>query len=635
MKCMKYILVSIFVASMIAGCRYLDKMPDDMKTMDMVWQSRKETEAYLYNVYSQLPYEGASWEHCPWLGASDEADMVWARYQTASMNLGSWSPTSGYYNKWRSYYQAIRASFRFENNVDRCPELTDDLKTQYKAEVKFLRGYYYWKLLQQYGPVVLIDHEVGFNEDWAGYTRAPYDQCVEYIVQMLDEAEVDLPWEWDEQWLGKPTKFVCKAVKAEVLLTAASPQWNGNADYANFVNKDGTALVDTSYKQEKWEAAAAAARAVISAAEDNAQYGVKLYRNNEQNNGSTFSPYISIRDLWLAKWNCETIWARTGNDSNNWEKHTMPRPGGWSGMAATQRQVDAFYMIDGKTIDDSPLYTEEGFATEAHPSWTADNIDQMQQGAVWGHRVGEHNMFANREARFYAAILYNGRPIPQVSRDDRNAFSSAANRDGWGRAELYNSGGSGYSGNADHSETGYLILKNVNPQGNPYRDRFGDWRPHIYIRLAGVYLNYIEALNEYDPGHADIEKYWDMLRSRAGVPGIFEAYPEIAGNKERQREFIIRERQVELCFENDRYFTTRRRWIAHTTDTARSEDRRMFGDGGPMYGMSVRQGTGFADENFYQRSVFETRVFQRQFYLFPIPQDEINNNPLMVQNPWW
>ncbi len=101
---------------------------------------------------------------------------------------------------------------------------------------------------------------------------------------------------------------------------------------------------------------------------------------------------------------------------------------------------------------------------------------------------------------------------------------------------------------------------------------------NVYIRYAQVLLDYIESLNEYDPNNADIRKYWDMIRERAGVPSVFQVYPEISGNKEKQREFILRERQIELCFEGDRYFTSRRRWLAHTPDEDGVTDNRKWGE---------------------------------------------------------
>lgn len=637
----KYVIFNYFLVScllMFASCSdFLDKMPDDQKTMEMVWKSQKETEAYLYNVYARLPNDAGIWEAVPWIGASDEADMVWERYMTASINMGNWGPTNVYYDPWNGYYQAIRASFTFENNVDKCYELTETLKKQYKAEVKFLRGYYYWLLLKQYGPFVLIKKETSFDDDWNKYSRTPYDECVQYICQMMDEAQVDLPLNWvkNQKWLGKPDQMACKAVKSQVLLMAASPQWNGNSDYATFKNLDGTPLTNTIYSIDKWKQAAVAAKAVIDAAES-APKGqeIKLYKNNE-NGDAVFNPFKSVRDLHLVKWNCEVLWATTNADIDGLEKHATPRPGGWNGLGPTQRMVDAFYTVNGKTIDDPTSgYQESGFANVAHPNWVNDNIDEIQQGDSWGNRAGEWSMYANREARFYASILYNGRPLPQVSKDDRNIYSSSKNKNGWGRVELYAGGVSG-AGGADHSTTGYLLLKFVNYNSNPYRNQFSAWRQKTYIRLAEIYLNYIEALNEYDPNNTDIKKYWDLIRERAGLPSIFDTYPTIKGNRDKQLEYIIRERQIELCFEGDRYFTTRRRLLSDKTDTSRPVERRMYGDSGPMYGLNVNVGDDFNSTNFYNRTPFETRVFTKKMYLFPISQAEMDRNKSMVQNPGW
>ncbi|MDR1524370.1 MAG: RagB/SusD family nutrient uptake outer membrane protein [Tannerella sp.] len=636
MKNILYIISFSLLVLFPACSEFLDKMPDDQKTMDMVWASQKETEAYLYNIYAKLPDDRSIWNGVPWVAASDELDICWERYYCTNINVGSWNPTTNYHDVWGDYYKSIRASFVFENNVDRCAELSDDLKIQYKAEAKFLRGFYYWLLLRQYGPFVLLESETDQNDDWNTYPRTPYDDCVAYICRMMDEAQAGLPFSWkatDQKWMGKPDQMACKAVKVKALIMSASPQWNGNPDYANFKNHDGTPLVNTAYDENKWREAAAAAKAVIDAAENQSGGTIKLYRNDE-NGDATFNPFKSVQDVHLVKWNCEYLWGMTGNNFNNLEIHATPRPNCWNGLAPTQRIVDAFYMRDGKTTDDSELYKETGFAGSAHPNWTVDDVAEVRKRDNWGHRIGEHNMYADREARFYAFILYNGRPLPQTSNDSRNEYSTGNNKNGWGRVELYASGAAG-SGAADHSTTGYLMLKFVNFDSDPRLRQHGPWRQTTYIRLADIYLDYIEALNEYDPSHADIKTYWDKIRARAGLPSIFDAYPGIAGDKNKQLEYILRERQVELCFEGDRYFTTRRRLLSDKTDTDRTSDKRRFGDNGPLYGLSILKGNSFTSTDFYERWPFETRVFDKKMYLFPITQYEMDRNKAMVQNPGW
>ena len=295
----KLFILILFVSLVMAGCSdFLEKLPDDMRTGETVWSSRTETEAYLYNVYSQIP-RGNLYQDDPWLGCSDEIDLSWNVYNTYQINLGNWHAGTNFYYKWPNFYKAIRSSFEFENNVDRCKQLSPALITQYKAEVKFLRGYYYWLLLRQYGPFVLIKEEMPASSNW-NIPRTPYDECVDYIVQMMEEAEVDLPdhWQNERHWLGKPSKMVCKAVKAQVLTMAASPQWNGNSDYADFKNQDGTPLVSVTYDENKWRRAAAASKEVIEMAETNTGANVKLYKNHENGNGTTFShPHLDSGDL--------------------------------------------------------------------------------------------------------------------------------------------------------------------------------------------------------------------------------------------------------------------------------------------------------------------------------------------------
>ena len=650
-----YIGVFLFVSVFFAGCDYLEKQPDDMKTDEMIWTSRVETEKYLYNVYSQIPAANL-FQGDPWLGCSDEIDLTWNVYPTYNINLGNWNPSTNFYNKWGAYYRAIRSSFTFENNVDKCVELSDDLKKQYKAEVQFLRGYYYWLILRQYGPAVLIKEVTQVDENWNMYARSTYDECVEYICEMMDQAETGLPLSWTDNkvWLGKPTKLACKAVKSEVLTMAASPQWNGNTEYATFKNQDGTPLVNTSHDENKWKKAAAASLEVINMA---ASSGVKLYKNNENGDGAVFNPYKSVRDAVLKNWNCEIIFGRSEAlaGQNGWAVHASPGPNNLGGVGPTQRIVDAFYMKNGRAIEDPQSgYVETGFATEGDDNWNPQNLNlttdrtkmiaAIRSGDAWGHWPEEWNMYANREPRFYASILYNKRVIPQLTDDvvKRNYYSTSnttvKQQDGYGRVEFYYGGASRSSGSYTfYPRTGYLVLKGVDPQSN-MRDRVYS-APHceIIIRYAKTLLNYIESLNEYDPNNADIAKYWNLIRERAGIPGIFDVYPEIKGNKDKQREFILRERQIELCFETDRYFTTRRRWLADIPDTGNTD--RKFGEGGRMWGMDINAGVtttnSFAYTGFYKRTAFETRVFEKKMYLFPIPQTEVEKGKELVQNPWW
>lgn len=614
----KSLLIALFFSMVLfSGCnKYLDKKPDNLLTSDMIWQTRANAEAYLNEVYSFVQSYMDSYET---LGASDESSCSIAGVNVRKMITGNWSPQSNYWPNWSGYYTGIRQSFVFEQNIDKVPasQLSAELKDQYKHEVYFLRGWFYWKLLQQYGPFVLLNGTLSLNENYNTYARAPFDSCVAEINRLMDLAASGLPTVWSNTSnYGRPTKGSCLAVKSEVDLWAASPLWNGNSRFSNFKNHDGTPLAPASYDVNKWKLAASTAKSVI----DLNTY--KLFTNLDEGD-ATFDPYLSCRDLFLTNWNNEIIFS--SNVANSWqwgyEKRCAPHPGGYDMQNATQNVVDAFYMRNGRTIDDPASgYTETGFAQNDDPA----NWGFSKDGVNRGYITGNSNMYVGREARFYVDIQYNGKPVlPAPTSDDRNFFSSPANQDGRGRAEYYYNGLSGASNNGDI--TGYDQLKNVSPATNIRFDQTV-YRPYIHIRLAEIYLNYVEALNEYDPSNPDIIKYLDMIRTRAGLPGFETVYPQLVGNQTEMRKRILHERNIELCFEGDRYYTLIRRQMMGDTKVKN------------IYRMNVTandNGEGFSFAGFNQRVLFQTRFWDDKMYIFPINQDDMDKDQALVQNPSW
>jgi hypothetical protein len=593
----------------VSSCDYLDQQPDNLLTGEQIWQTRANAESYLHNIYShiQTNADGGN-HHC--MGASDESSVSIASVNVRQMVSGNWSAASWYSYYWGSYYSGIRKTFIFEVNIDKVPGdlLSDDLKKQYKAEVIFLRGWFFWKLLVQYGPYVKLTGELGQDADFNQYPRAPFEECVAQINELMDQAAANLPLQWaSSSNYGRPTKGTCLAVKSQVSLLAASPLWNGNANFANFKNHDGTRLAPTDYDANKWKVAAEAAKAVITT------NAYRLYTNLDSGD-DTFDPYLSVRNLFLSSWNSEVIFGRADWSRWGFTKCASPAPGGYNMYNPTQNVVDAFATANGRTINDPESgYVETGFAT----------TDGLR---AWGHKKGQWNMYANREPRFYAYIDYNGKPVlPAPTIDDKNFYSSAGNVDGTGRAEYYYSGKSGQKSTANNI-TGYNVLKRISPNDNIRYDVTSYQGPFILIRYAEILLNYVEALNEFDPTDPDIVRYLNIVRERAGLPGIDEVYPEAVGYKDKMRTHILRERQVELCFEEDRYNTLTRRLLLGNPEHQ------------TIYSMNVNaddNGLGFAFTGFYTRTLFQKRVWNDKMYLFPIQQTDIERDRALVQNPGW
>src|SRR5690606_35009562 len=142
-------------------------------------------------------------------------------------------------------------------------------KKRWVAEVKFLKAYYHFWLTRMYGPIPVVRENIPIasSPEEVRVKREPVDSAFNYIVQLLDEAAVDLPVviQTEINELGRITKPIALSVKAEVLVTQASPLFNGNPDYAGFKDKDGQNLFPPTEDPQKWINAAEACRVAIDA----------------------------------------------------------------------------------------------------------------------------------------------------------------------------------------------------------------------------------------------------------------------------------------------------------------------------------------------------------------------------------
>ncbi|MDR0332761.1 MAG: RagB/SusD family nutrient uptake outer membrane protein [Dysgonamonadaceae bacterium] len=604
----KTLLCCFLFSILFVSCdSYLDREEDMSMTFEKIWERRATIQEALSNAWGYMTNPDNQGENHPFTGASDEATIAYNLGYRA-MNEGRWNPSNPPYNKWPQYYRGIREATIFMRYVQTAParDLMETERVQWYAEARFARAYYYYQLVQLFGPVMLLEDELlDFNLSIADLQRQrnSMDECVAWIISELKAVEEILPYVQPSVYFGKPTKGVCRTLTANLLLFYARPLYNGNTLYANMTNPDGSYLFPgiATVNMDRWRDAAAAAKAVI----DMNQYNLhRVYT------GGVLNPLESYRKLFLDMWSNEIIWGRF-IDSFWMRVHTRPRGVGgtaYGGIGPTQQQVDAFamangrYPITGYNPDGSPIidtasgYSEEGFTNMVHP---------IEGGAA----RSTFNMFLNREPRFYATVFWSD---SRWAQDGSNFIVSFA----------FN-GSSGPGPSHDYPWSGYMYRKYTDPSlptGNWGRQTFP-----LY-RLGQIYLNYVEALNEYDPSNPDIVTYLNLIRERAGVPNIGVVYPEAVGNRDLMRELIRNERRVELVNEQKRFFDTRTWMIAEQTDA------------GPMYGMNVMapaSGVNNTPAAFWQRRVFETRVFQPRHYLYPFAQSELDRNKLITQNYGW
>lgn len=609
---------------------FLDRQPDEPLTAAQIFQKAKTTEQYLTNVYGYQPnYSDPSGQVLPWSCCDDDGSIVYTGRSYSLINYDTWSPSVNIYRSqtYNNLYKGIREANYFMQHVFECPEMSDVDKNYHYNEARFLRAYYYSMLMAAYGPVFLVgDDPVDFSQSGLNEReRNSWEECVEYVTNELYEASKGLPvtWTGESANYGRATKGAALAIRSRLLLYAARPLFNGNPLYKSVIDKNGNPLFPATYDEKKWEKAALAAKEVID---------MNVY---DLIGADGADPYKSLHDLFTKVGPVNGVTERIFTYLTNgyaWGVVSTPRAArtrAYCSYAPTQKLVDAFAMANGRypitgyedgdqtrpIIDRESGYSEEGFSTFKHP--------------IYGDNLNTFKMYQNREPRFYINVFWSGMTWHSGNVKKTNM-------------QFYNGGNSGYGATQqNYTATGYLAHKFIDytrdtaTNGDKYDVATWGYLDWPIIRYAEILLNYAEALNEYDPSNPDIVTALNRVRKRAGVPGIGDVnedgvalYPEAVGDQDLMRELIRRERHVELCYENLRYFDIRT-WM-----TAETEH-------GDVYGMNVEAKDHKPDGDFWKRtlSVHDSardghRKFSPRGYLFPISQEELDRVEC-TQNYGW
>lgn len=631
----KYLLLSCFFVTGVSSCKkYLDVTPPNVGTLDYAFRNRNEAENYLFGCYNAL--QGmANVVNDPGFVMSSEiiypADLggFTASFQLIrgnSQNISSpllnyWQGTNGGTN----LFQAIRKCNIMLENIDKPIDLTPNEKARWIAEVKFLKGYYIYFLARMYGPIPLYKTNFDINEssEMMQIGREPVDVVFDYVTQLMDESIQDLPQQimnpTDE--LGRITKLIALSVKAEILATAASPLFNGNPDYANFKDKEGTALFSAAYDPQKWSRAATACKAALDEAN---LMNKRLYNFIPNAAVGTLSPEIlrllTLQNAVTEKWdiNPELIWAL--NPTFGYQSLSIPRM--YADNAKILYQAAGSFAVPISTTE--LFYTANGVPIEEDKTWDYNGRFTIQAGDVnhkfylqQGYTTIKGNF--NREPRFYANLGFDG-----AYWFGNGVLNQAT------MLSVQAKGLGSLAGPLDKSTTNITAIwpkKLVN-----YLTVFNGaaFSPEPFrlprIRLSGLYLLYAECLNEANGPNAEVYEYIDKVRVRAGLKGVVESWtnfstsPGSVGSKDGLRKIIHRERRSELCFEAQAGWDLRR-WKEMPEAMSK-----------PMRGWSVLQTTA---ATFYQPVTQFLPAFTTRDYLWPLSDAVLLNNKKNVQNPLW
>ena len=639
-----YIVVLFFSLALISSCEkaedFLDQKPLGEYSADAVWSDLNLVETFVNGMYKNaLGWPFAIERLSDYVDESHfTPDWSVTNFNKSLMTQDdlqgwsvSWATPGTLALRWGPLYLNVRRTNiffqRIGDIVTNAPQ-DEEFKTRLTGEAYFLRALTYHKLVCLYGGVPIITKVYDLDDDLKA-ARNTYEECVSFITGQLDSAAMFLPEtadDVDKFDMGRATKGAALALKARVLLYAASDLHHQMSMYASgFTNPELLGYVGGS-QLDRWQAAKDAAQDVMdmglydlykkspSVVDSIAQNFVNYFASETETEEDILLQYFSTKgnEGW-AYYNPALYCGPNGYHN-------------WGNNCPLGELVDDYEMRDGSNFD-------------------------------WTNPVHKANPYANRDQRLYATILYEGVQwrtrtsdgilIDPYSKLQVGGVFNSANTladpiapgldTRQGQIEDWNGG-----------YTGYYARKFVDPSLDPQYVK--QEVPFRHIRYAEVLLNYAEACIEL--GEFDIARdFINQIRIRAGQPEL-EASVTGAELRDKYRH----ERRIELAYEDHRFWDVRR-WIIgpdayHQTHavsvkyltevTSNDADMtRFFVPPANYTGNRKADSYRQADGSTWGAPVFENianpagdqRTWLDKCYFFPIMRDEMGRNPDLIQNP--
>jgi hypothetical protein len=512
--------------------------------------------------------------------------------------MWDWSTPHTNHYSWDTLYKNVRRMNIFFSKVNQ-DKFTEDPKWErLTGETYFLRAYTYFYLTNLFGGVPLITKAYGLSDNFEA-ARNSYDECIRFIVGQLDSAAMYLPEVYSGVDDGRATRGAALALKARVLLYAASDLHDKMSVYAPGYSNPELLGYTSGNQADRWTAAKNAAKAVIdmgnyslykatpSAGDSIAQNFVDLFASEGMTEEDILVQYFSTKiDEGWQGYNPALYCGPNGYHN-------------WGNNCPLGDLVDDYEMKDGSRFD-------------------------------WNNAAEKANPYANREARFYSTILYEGvpwrtRPPDALAVDPLSRIQVGRVVDAQGNKLVPGlDTRDGQFENWNGGYTGYYVRKFVNTALDPQYVK--QEVPFRHMRYAEILLNYAEACAELgEDGEA--QTYINMIRTRAGQPPVSETGAALIDR-------IRHERRIELAYEDHRFWDVRR-WL--TGPMAYHQTHAVKVTYVAAAATTYRQ----ADGSTWGQAIYENinnpagdaRAWLDKSYFFPIKRDEMNRNTLLVQNP--
>lgn len=507
----------------LTSCYDLDLAPDNQLSSGSFFKTEEHAKMAMMGVYNQMQNDNV-------FGLQFGMDCLGGisfGYDNPSFQTiqrGTVAVNASYFSsKWTALYEGITRANNVIRNVDGC-DMSDELKAQYKGEARFMRGLYYFQLLDFYGGVPIYDETTDVGAEFATMLK-PRSTAEEVRKFVLDdfEAALSLPEAWDASNAGRATWGAAMAMKGKVLLFAKRYQ-EASECFAQVINS-GLYQLYPNY-----------ANLFKPGGDESSEmiFAVQNLGGVGKDYGMPMCFYMGTRASFGSCWN-----------------NVMP---------ATSF-VDSFEWNDGQPFDWDELiegYSSSNSIKQAVWYSTLKNgKKQVDKYTVYKDWLLE--MYAERDPRMSASIIL---PYTHYTGWSKNAVADHEYVIAKGMGIPADNGLINVNGNHE----AYLWRKFV-PEGNlngEINNRADTPINFPLIRLADVLLMQAECLNELNKG-GDAVALINQVRARVGMPGINngDSWMQATG-KEEIFERIRHERAVELCAEGHSYADMKRWGLLET-----------------------------------------------------------------------
>ena len=199
MKKIIYSLAALASMSLFGSCTdFLTEEVRGTENLDTYFETADQVEQYVTGCYFQLVKGGGWWQiYNTWLMSDMTTDDMWDGNTTQD---DGYLPTTHFYptgqeqgilqNFWGARYQGISTCNLGIESLADVSVVTEDLKNRYIAEMRFLRAFFYFDLVRNFGGVPLVLHSY---DDVMTIGRSSQEECYAFIEDELKAAAAVLP----------------------------------------------------------------------------------------------------------------------------------------------------------------------------------------------------------------------------------------------------------------------------------------------------------------------------------------------------------------------------------------------------------------------------------------------------------